>query len=467
MGSNDKLRSIDKIKSEYGNDYNKINWISETIRKSANITRERLLSSVKDFAVTAYKGSKLDVKKLSPGCRLCGEGSWSCLFVNGKCNCRCFYCPTEQDDVSVPMTNTVAFTKTADYVNYIEEFGFRGVSMSGGEPLLTFDTTIKFISAVKKKFGDNVHLWLYTNGTLATEEKMTRLKDAGLDEIRFDIGAANYNLAKAKLAVNKIKTVTVEIPAIPEDVDIMKQKLFEMKENGIDFLNLHQLRLTPFNFKKLAVRNYTFIHGEKATVLESELTALELLKYSFDKNIDIPINYCSFDYKNRYQRSAARKRNALKIKKDYESITENGFIRSTAAEAQSQIMQEQIQLFNKNEINPNLWFVDASKSRLYFHSDLIGLVDFKEASLCLNYYGSAILPSLTYRNSFHKIILNSGKEIYIEKIKEADEIKLTGSEINKFISMLSGSYNPHDFKDKKWKEASRFEYIKEGLQEYY
>jgi uncharacterized protein len=75
---------------------------------------------------------------------------------------------------------------------------------------------------------------------------------------------------------------------------------------GINHLHLHQLRLTPHNRSKFKNRPYTFLHGEKVTVLESELTALALIRQASSQRLTLPINYCSFVYKHRYQRTAAR-----------------------------------------------------------------------------------------------------------------------------------------------------------------
>lgn len=59
---------------------------------------------------------------------------------------------------------------------------------------MTPERSIAFVRAIKDRFGPNMHVWLYTNGTLATTDILMKLRDAGLDEIRFDIGAINYNL---------------------------------------------------------------------------------------------------------------------------------------------------------------------------------------------------------------------------------------------------------------------------------
>ena len=35
---------------------------------------------------------------------------------------------------------------------------------------MTLDRTVKFLKAVRRKMGDGLHLWMYTNGTLLNRE---------------------------------------------------------------------------------------------------------------------------------------------------------------------------------------------------------------------------------------------------------------------------------------------------------
>ena len=80
--------------------------------------------------------------------------------------------------------------------------------------------------------------------------------------------------------------------------------------------------------RRLTERQYTFLHGEKVTVLESELTALTLMQHVARRGIDLPVNYCSFVFKNRFQRAAARRRSALLMAKPHEDVTAGGYIRA-------------------------------------------------------------------------------------------------------------------------------------------
>jgi pyruvate formate-lyase activating enzyme-like uncharacterized protein len=231
-------------------------------------------------------------------------------------------------DTSRPETQGIAFDTPEQYIEYIKKFGFKGIGLSGGEPLLTFATTIDFLSKIKKELGDSVYVWMYTNGTRLTPEKVMKLAEAGLDEIRFDLTATRYKTKRLKLALENIPHVTVEIPAIPEDMALLKNMVVELDSLGVDYLNLHQMRLTPYNFKNLFQRNYTFLHGQSITVLESELTALEIIDFVFQQDLRLAVNYCSFHYKSHYQTAAARKKAAAFVCDGQKEINQNGFIRT-------------------------------------------------------------------------------------------------------------------------------------------
>jgi pyruvate formate-lyase activating enzyme-like uncharacterized protein len=288
----------------------------------------------------------------------------------------------------------------------VAALGFSGVSISGGEPLLTPELTLAFLRAVRKRCGENVHLWLYTNGTFLTADLCSRLRDAGLDEIRVDLGAVRYHLKKLRLAVGCIPTVTVEIPAVPEDEELLKQKMVEMAEAGVNHLNLHQMRLTPYNLGRLTERGYTFIHGEKVTMLESELCALRMIRFGLTQGIPLPLNYCSFPYKQRYQNAAARRRAALIVCASGEVVTEAGYLRILSAKG-------------------------------------------------VRYCEAALLDNPSYRFPFEKIMLETGRAVYLERRPLTTEFELSGAE----LTSLQGGEPPE--------MVAGFERIRSGLAEYF
>ena len=405
---------------------------------------------------------------LSPGCRICGQGAWSCLFINGKCNCRCFYCPTAQDSVSIPTTNRISFDKPRDYVDYVRHFDFKGISISGGEPLLTFDRSLHYVEAARRELGKKPYIWLYTNGTLATMDRLEKLRDAGLNEIRFDISAVNYDLTGVRMAADVIPCVTVEIPAIPEDFDRLLDLLPQLHEAGVKHLNLHQLRLTPHNFANLSGRNYTFLHGEKVTVLESELAALKILEAVSSSGLKFPVNYCAFVYKRRYQQAATRRRNAKHILKGYESISENGFIRSLSITGDPEALGRLAALFEKEGVDRENWYLSGKKDCLFFHERLWGKIDFSAGKLQVSYSEAILSPSISYRYAFKEVRLDHGRKIYIERRSLCSSLTLKDADRMFFENTILRTADENRISRVPIRDdVLDFELIRPGLQNYF
>jgi len=318
--------------AEYGRYGAFFNWIDENDILEGIKERDSLLDTIEvSGGEFGFMGSKVDIRNISTGCRLCGEGKWSCLFINGMCNASCFYCPSRQDSLLNPSTNTLEFTSPESYADYVNRFDFKGVSFSGGEPFITFELMLKYLKVLRKKCSSDIYVWAYTNGSLVNEDLLKKLRDAGLNELRFDIGAYDYSLKKCEIASKIIDTVTVEIPMIPDNLETIQNLLSPMKNAGIKHLNLHQLRVNPYNMPKMVERDYKFIHGKKVTVFGSEVAALKIVADSI-KNGGVPVNYCSYIFKEGFQSSATKKRYAANLVNEKNRMTQNGYIVELTAE---------------------------------------------------------------------------------------------------------------------------------------
>lgn len=305
-------------------DGSRIRWITYGESRIMEEKRDRIIESFSGEVKWDFKRTKPWINNLSEGCRICGNGDWSCLFISGVCNARCFYCPSPQVSDDLPSTQKMTFQNPEHYAFYLKEFNFRGCSFSGGEPLMTFNRMMDYLRAIRRIASPDIYIWMYTNGILADREKFKLLADAGLNEVRFDIGAVGYSLDAIKQACGIIPVITIEIPAVPEKVTLLKDLIPEMIHLGVSNLNLHQLRLTRFNADRMGKKNYTYLHGEHPTVVESELAALELIKYADKHSLGLGINYCGFQYKNRFQKAGYRKKIASRSRPDH-ILTENGY----------------------------------------------------------------------------------------------------------------------------------------------
>lgn len=417
---------------------NQIKWVGyyEALEKEAE--REELIKSIDDKLNWSFKNTKPWINSLSKGCQLCGQGEWSCLFITGKCNANCFYCPASQKTDGIPSTQQTSFTNAEDYINYIDFFNFKGVSLSGGEPLIVFERTLEYITKIKKHFGDKIYLWMYTNGLLGNNEIYKKLADAGLDEVRFDIGASNYDLKFLERAKGTVPNLTVEIPAVPEELDLLKTKIYDLIDIGVTNLNLHQLRLTNYNAPKLLKKDYTYLHSEQASVLESELTALKIMEFVASKNFPIGINYCAFHFKNRFQKAGFRKKIASKFIDSDSQLSENGYLRNIKSNNKNYYIEN-------NQIAPNI--VDQNSN-----FEII--------------YKGLILDDNQNDNQFIKKIVIGNKEYFLRSGLAQNKIELPESEIEGFIKLFESN-------GKEIPEASKIfelwqkEFIEHDLRSYF
>jgi pyruvate formate-lyase activating enzyme-like uncharacterized protein len=459
-------RMVERNRLEYGITYDDINWINYGQALELEQKREELLEKLNGRIEFGFKGTKTDVSQLSPGCRLCAEGQWSCLFINGKCNCNCFYCPAPQSEVGAPVTQTLAFEDPFEYVDYIKKMGFKGVSFSGGEPFITFDKMLRFLKVLRRELPEDLYIWAYTNGTLVREDKLKALAGAGLNELRFDIGATKYDLRFVKKALNIIPAVTVEIPAVPDEKKQIIASVKELWNEGLSFLNLHQLRLTPFNQQKLSERGYLFAHGPRATLPESEIAALEILHHFRENGIEVPVNYCSYVYKNRFQKSGLRHKLAPFTVNSWEDITENGHIRNLSVDlekfpAAQDVLQRS---FKGNHSGVRL---DHDTRRFFFRLEDFNKIP-DDIAVELGYRDVRISEKPGDIPDYEILETGNNRKVYIETAFVINDLEILPSMREVFLRIATGGARPEEWQATEplhW--IAHFEIIKEGLSVYY
>ena len=427
-----------ETEERFENQAKPINWYHPYKSHEIDKKREELLDHLDGVIEWKFKGTKPYLNHLSKGCELCGEGEWSCLFITGKCNANCFYCPASQDTDETPQTQKLLFEEPEQYVAYINKFGFKGVSLSGGEPLLVFDRTLEFIRQVKQHCDPEIYIWMYTNGILASNDKLQLLGEAGLNEIRFDLGAVHYNPKVLKDASKYIKNVTVEIPAVPEHKEQLTSILPALCDYGVTNLNLHQLRLTKHNEEKFSQNQYTYLHGEQPTVAESEITAFEIMKFVAEYELTIGVNYCNFQFKNRFQKAGFRNKMAQVLQLNDEEITQNGYLRKIETNKAGQLSPIGIEALSTELDN----------------CDEIKIT-----------YSGRILENLPNSGLTKKFTLE-GREYFIREGAATFPIILKGQLVLQYLSMMedNGKAIPdHPLLFEAWK----YEFIEEGMREFF
>lgn len=367
-------------------------WFSEQEAETARHERAELLERLSGRVNISANGAKLHLGPLSPGCAICMEGYWGCNYINGRCQRNCFYCLRYHSMRAEPdcSTDGFSFKSPQEHIQYLKTFRIKGVGFSGGEPLLAFDRLVSHITAIRQEFGPGMYVWMYTNGDLVNRERLQILKNAGLNELRCDLSARGYDVTPLALAREYIPTVSVEIPAIPEDFSLLKESLEQMQAIGVNHLNLHQLLAGERNWRAYCARRYHFSIQQMPAVHESEMCALRLLLHACEQGLRVPINYCSYAYRFRYYGRTLRSRAALVAVEDQEEITEAGYIRLCSISDTAEQLQALVRRMERAQVNPKLWKVDREHGSVTLHSSLLSHVDWTSARPIIQYYAAYV-----------------------------------------------------------------------------
>ena len=200
--------------------------------------------------------------------------------------------------------------------------GLAALGLTGGEPLLVLDDSIALLEEVNKRF-PSAHKRMYTSGDLLTEDGAKRLRDAGLEEIRFSvkqddpIERQERVLAAMRIARRYIPSLMVEMPIIPKTEERMHELFERWDEIGIDGINLLEFCFPFHSWEEYAkrgfeIRNppfdvmYDYGYSGGLPVAGSEELCLGLMLWGIDHGISFGMHYCSLDNKHR---SEMRQRN--------------------------------------------------------------------------------------------------------------------------------------------------------------
>jgi pyruvate formate-lyase activating enzyme-like uncharacterized protein len=265
-------------------------------------------------------------KELAKGCKLCVQGKKLVLFVTGLCPRNCFYCPLSEKKKNKDKVwaNEWLIKNDKDIIKEAQLCESKGAGITGGDPLMRLQRTIKYIKMLKKKFGKQFHIHLYAPLENLNENKLEKLYKAGLDEIRFHPDLLNkknwYKLLYAR-KFNWLKGI--EIPIIPNKK--FRQgtiDLIHYAKNNVDFFNLNELEFSDLNADKMAKLNFTTKNRLSYAAKGSQEFAFELMK----KYPELKIHYCTATLKDKIQLGNRLKRRAKNAKTRFDTVTSEGML---------------------------------------------------------------------------------------------------------------------------------------------
>ena len=300
--------------------------------------------------------------ELAEGCKHCMQGSKMVLFISGRCNTGCFYCPVsfEKKGKDVIYADEMKAECKEDIISEAESMDATGTGITGGDPLLCVDRTVRAIKMLKEHFGKEHHIHLYTS--TVDPEKVKMLIDAGLDEIRFHPPLEQWSSMEGSGLEEIVKMpidVGIEVPALPDEEDKLSALLGYAESIGIKFVNLNELEFSESNWDMMDSRKYELKDEFSSAILGSEQTAMRML----EKYPKLSIHFCSSSFKDGVQLRNRLIRRANHIAAEYDVVTEDGTILKGLVYADD-IDAAASLLRDEYDVPDELMFIDYDKKRI-------------------------------------------------------------------------------------------------------
>ena len=314
---------------------------------------------------------------LSPACKMCAHGSKLVVLITGLCTAKCFYCPLSfekggKDRIFADEWELDNENDTKKLIHEAEYIDATGAGITGGDPLIVWERTKKYISLLKETFGENFHIHLYTSG-LKNGEHLDDLVSTGLDEIRFHPSPKDWNKMERSPILHSIKNaletsadIAFEIPAIPD----MEHEMFSLvkwaNDMGLKWINLNELEFSERNCDALIRRKYAVKDDISAAVKGSQKSALRVLDMIANENLKIGVHYCSSSFKDGIQLTNRIKRRANNVARDHEIISDDGTLIKGIIYSEDANSLQKFHLSLKQEFNipDNHIFLNKEKNRI-------------------------------------------------------------------------------------------------------
>jgi uncharacterized protein len=299
----------------------------------------------KRFSARQKSGGFLSVAE---GCKYCVKGQKLVLFITGKCSRNCKYCSLslKRKNKDIIWANERECKNIKEVIEEAKASKAFGAGMTGGDPLICLARTIRYVKALKKEFGKKFHVHIYLPTELVTEEKLKKLKNAGIDEIRFHPkflenekvieqvlekqGFSGHPKLSILAELEKIAlaskfwprySIGIEIPIFPGKIN---ETFYFIKSSAelIGFVNLNELEISDTNFD--FIKSKYKINEDTYTIKGSKEAGLEILKRCEKEKLKIKVHLCTARTKNLFQY-----KNRLKLRKilPFGYRTEDGSVR--------------------------------------------------------------------------------------------------------------------------------------------
>lgn len=249
-------------------------------------------------ACTLYVG---EADRFPAGCRSCLLGTGlSAVRKTNRCNAACPFCYDYGCLDAIPPIGEGLWEIGGG--RYREEdlpllFTLQkkptGIAYVYLEPFMEIE---KYYSVIRRFHEAGIHQHMYTNGINANEENLKALGEAGLDELRFNLGASNCSdrvIAAMAEAKKHIPQVGIETPMTREFEAGFKKKKQQILATGIDFMNCAELHLNENNLGNYFGENMYYCRMGYLSPVFSRGISLKMLKAAAEEHWPIAVHDCS------------------------------------------------------------------------------------------------------------------------------------------------------------------------------
>ncbi|MBR4502101.1 MAG: radical SAM protein [Clostridia bacterium] len=235
------------------------------------------------------------------GCLSCLKGTGlSAVRRTNRCNLNCPFCYDhgcldEQMPVGEDMWEIGGCKYCPEDLDMLFAVGRKpsGVAYVYLEPFMEIE---KYPEIIRRFHNAGVYQHMYTNGTLCTRENLKALADAGLDELRFNLGAsacADRVIENMAMAAEMIPRVGIETPMTPELMETFLAKKDRILSSGVSFMNCAELHLNENNLPNYEGENmYMTRLGYLSPVFSRECT-LRFMRIAAEEKWPIAVHDCS------------------------------------------------------------------------------------------------------------------------------------------------------------------------------
>lgn len=330
------------------------------------------------------------LNSIPEGCKFCVKGKKLVLFISGQCSRNCWYCSLskKRKNIDKIWVNERQVNSVKEMIQETRESNAKGAGITGGDPLLCLNRTLKYVEALKQTFGKRFHIHIYLPTKLVNKNNLAKLSRY-VDEVRFhpsflidnvreisDFSEhpknptnkqkgffdSSKDIEKIKLAglFWKKQNIGIELPLLPDKKKEILNFINKAK-NHIGFVNLNELEISDTNFNFI-IKKYKLNSGGY-TVKDSIGVGLWTLQQLKKQKTKLKIHLCTAELKNNFQFKNRLKRH--KIMK-YGKKTGEGLVIYFVVEYKNDAGK--MKLINKFK---NKCYVDEAKKRLVVKPSLV------------------------------------------------------------------------------------------------